>query len=95
MRGHTGKRQWRGSLHQERRAPLGRRIGVTPEIKAEARGADKIPNGVTWVFRVGKLEGARHAGLKAEGVVVHVQRCEGNVDGTLLHSPPGGRLDGI
>jgi hypothetical protein len=38
-------------------------VGVTPEIRAEARGADEIPDGVTRAFRVGEVERARH-GLK-------------------------------
>ena len=94
MRGHDGKRQCRGGLHQDQRAPLGRPVGVTSEIGAKPRGPDKIPDRVAGVFRVGKVEGARH-GLKAEGVVIHIQRCEGNGVGTPLHRPLGGQMDGI
>ena len=69
-------------------------VGVPSQIRAEARGANQIPDGVVGVFRVGEVEGARD-GLKAKGVVVHIQRCEGNSVGTLLRNPPGGRLDGV
>jgi hypothetical protein len=54
MRGHAVKRQCSGRLRYDRRAPPGRPIGVTPDIRAEARGLDKIPDGVSGVFRVGK-----------------------------------------
>ena len=94
MRGHAGKKQCRGGLFRDRRTPPRRPVGVTSEIITKARGSDKIPDRVSGIFRVGKVEGARH-GMKAEGVVVHIQRCEGNGVGTLIRSPHGGRLDGI
>ena len=56
--------------------------------------ADKILDGVPMAFRVGEVERAGH-GLKTEGFVVHVQRCEGNGVGAILRRPPGGRLDSV
>jgi hypothetical protein len=43
---------------------------------------------------VGEVEGAGH-GLKTDGVVVHIQRCEGNGIGALFSHPHGGRLDSV
>ena len=71
MRGHVGKMHCSGRLHQDRRAPPGCLVGVTPEVRAEARGADEISDGVPRVFRMSEVEGARH-GLKREGVVANV-----------------------
>ena len=74
--------------------PPWRLVGVPPQVRAEARGADEVHDGISWAFRVGKVEGTRH-GLKTEGVVVNVQRCERNGFGALLCGPLGGRLDSI
>jgi len=92
MRGHVGKRPCSGRLHEDSSAPPGCPEGVPPQITSEARGANKIPDGVDGVFRVGEIEGARH-GLKAKGVVVHVHRCKDDCVGAILRSPPSGRLD--
>ena len=43
---------------------------------------------------MGEVEGAGH-GLKAEGVVVHVQRCKGDGVRSVLCGPFGGWLDGV
>jgi hypothetical protein len=94
MCGHVGKRQCGGRLHKDSRAPQGRSVGVTSEIRAKAHGPNKIPDGVAGIFRVGKVEGARHR-LKSEGVVVHIYWCEGNGVLAVFHNPHGGRLDGI
>ena len=70
MCGHAEKRQCSGKLHQDNSAPPGCLVGVPPQIKAEVRGASKLPYGVAGVFRVSKVEGARH-GLKAKRVSPH------------------------
>jgi len=94
MRGHYEKRRCSGRRHQDHRALPRRPAGVTLEVNAEARGAGEIPDGVTRAFRVGEVEKARH-GLKTEGVIVHVQRCEGNGVRALFRIPLGGRMDGV
>ena len=71
MCGHAGKGQCSERLHLDSSAPTGCPEGVPPQIRAEARGSNKIPDGVVGVFRVGKVERARHR-LKAKGVVVHI-----------------------
>jgi len=71
MCGHAGKEQCDGRLHHDTRAPPRRPVHVPSEIRAKARGPNKIHDGFSGIFRVGKVEGARH-GLKSEGVVVHI-----------------------
>jgi hypothetical protein len=97
MRGHAGERQCSGGLHQDHRAPTWRPVCVTPEVRANAWGADNgtryLMGSLGFYFWVCEVEGARH-GLETEGVVVHVQRCEGDGVGASLRRPPCGRLDG-
>ena len=77
----------RGSVVEDCTKTAVRRC-VTSQVRAEARRADKVHDGVPRAFRVGEVEGFRH-GLKTEGVVVHIQRCEGNDVGMLLRGPLG------
>jgi len=89
MSEHVGEWQYRGRLYQDRRAPPCRPICVTSQVRAEARRADEVLDGVPMAFRVGEVEGARY-GLKTERVVAHIKRCEGNGIRTLLSRLLGG-----
>ncbi len=53
-----------------------------------------LVRGHKWAVRVGEIEGAWH-GLEADGVVVHVQWCEGCWAWAFIFRPSGGRLDGV
>ena len=64
---------------------------VPPQVRAEAGWANEVLDVCGRGLGVGEVNGAWHR-LQADGVVVHLHRCEYDGVGPLVGCPPGGRL---
>ena len=62
--------------------------------QSACEGADEVPGRCRGTLRVAEVYDAWH-GLQTYGVVVHVNRCEGDCVSLLVRRPSGGRLNCI